>query len=154
MDLREVFKTASGATAGMILADNFSLGKGAATVTYSCLQDGKWYDYDGYHEGEGNITIDPLFVNDLFGYNQDHRLTQESPCIDASNNAAIPAEVLTDLDGNFRIINAVVDRGAYEHQPADTDICELAQKGDINCDGIVDILDLAILAAHWLEGSE
>ena len=42
--------------------------------------------------------------------------------------------------------------GAYEH-PC-TDLCPFAENGDNNCDGIVNILDLAILAAHWLEGSE
>jgi hypothetical protein len=27
------------------------------------------------------------------------------------------------------------------------------QDGDFNCDGSVNMLDLAILAAHWLEGT-
>jgi predicted outer membrane repeat protein len=38
-----------------------------------------------------------------------------SPCIDAGDNSAIPAGVIVDLDGNPRIINGIVDMGAYEN---------------------------------------
>ena len=95
------------------------------------------------------------------------RLTQESFCIDAGNNAAVPAWIETDLDGNLRIFG-VVDMGPYELQPSCSELLvqaeqllalaeqqsAIAEKGDVNFDGIVDILDLAILAANWLEGSE
>ena len=113
------------------------------TVTYSCIQGG--------YEGTGNIHSDPLFIDTQ---NDDLRLTAESPCIDVGNNAAIPAGIETDLDGNIRIFNDTVDMVAYEVQPSVTDLCELLERTDINCDGVVNILDLAILAAHWLEGSE
>ena len=85
----------------------------AFTVTYSCIQGG--------YAGDGNIDSDPLFV-DADGPDDDpetwqdnnFRLSPGSPCIDVGNNAAIPAGVVTDIDGNPRIVNGVVDMGAYE----------------------------------------
>ncbi len=44
----------------------------------------------------------------------DLRLLGSSPCIDAGDNSAIPPSVVVDLDGNPRIINGIVDMGAYE----------------------------------------
>ncbi len=62
-------------------------------------------------EGRGNITLDPQFVDAASG---DYRLKDTSPCIDAGWN--LYSEGLeTDLDGKTRILNGVVDMGAYEH---------------------------------------
>jgi hypothetical protein len=58
--------------------------------------------------GTGNIDLDPLFED------ADGRLSCDSPCIDAGDNAAVPADITTDLDGNPRICSDVVDMGAYE----------------------------------------
>jgi hypothetical protein len=63
--------------------------------------------------GEGNIAVDPLFVNAGAG---DYRLQAGSPCIDAGTNLAWMAAA-TDLDGRSRIIGASVDMGAYEYVP-------------------------------------
>ena len=84
--------------------------------------------------GDGNIDFDPLFV-DPFG--NDYRLLSGSPSIDAGDNTAVPADIVTDLDGNPRFaddpdtpdtgnpdgINPIVDMGAYEFQDpcADSD---------------------------------
>ena len=57
--------------------------------------------------GAGNITSDPGFVAA-----NDFHLALGSPCIDTGNNSF--ATGVIDLDGNPRIINATVDRGAYE----------------------------------------
>ena len=73
------------------------------TVTYSDVQGG-W-------TGEGNINADPLFVNTA---NADYHLQESSPCIDAGDNSAIPPSTVLDLDGNPRIVNGIVDMGAYE----------------------------------------
>ncbi|MFC1635813.1 LamG-like jellyroll fold domain-containing protein [Planctomycetota bacterium] len=62
--------------------------------------------------GLGNTDADPLFVN---AANADYHLQASSPCIDAGDNSAIPAGVIVDLDGNPRIINSIVDMGAYEY---------------------------------------
>ncbi|MGO8990567.1 MAG: choice-of-anchor Q domain-containing protein [bacterium] len=58
----------------------------------------------------GNIDLPPLF--DAFGYY--HLASQSSPCINAGDNSA-PALPATDIDGNSRIINGVVDIGAVEY---------------------------------------
>ena len=60
--------------------------------------------------GVGNFTNAPLFVN----VTNDFHLQPGSPCVDAGNNAYVATT--TDLDGNPRIFNGVVDLGAYECQ--------------------------------------
>ena len=64
---------------------------------------------EGGYEGEGNQDVDPLFV-DL--ENGDFRLQGNSPAINQGDNEEILVE--TDLDGNTRIINEIVDIGPYE----------------------------------------
>jgi len=101
---------------------------GTTTVVSSSDVAGGW-------NGDGNIVGDPLFVrrpdsggdgwgdlpdtpdvdegaNDDYG---DLRLQDGSPCIDAGDNEAI-AGFKTDLDDNPRIVNDIVDMGAYEFQ--------------------------------------
>jgi hypothetical protein len=74
-------------------------------------------------DGGGNIEGDPLFVRDpdpgdgswtTWADNDygDLRLKNGSPAIDAGTN--LPGLPPTDLAGNPRIINGVVDMGAYE----------------------------------------
>jgi hypothetical protein len=124
---------------------------GSLTVTYSAIQGG--------YPGIGNIDLVPSFID---AYNPDLntvnlRLMSVSPCIDAGDSTAIPVNISLDLDNNQRGVDApanpdtgisvlgmTVDMGAYEFQP-----CPIP--GDINCDGVVDIIDLSILASHWLE---
>ena len=74
--------------------------------------------------GIGNlINIDPLFVD---ADNDDLRLQQCSPAIDAGNNTGITST--TDMDGNTRIVDATttgtptIDMGAYEYQSG-YDVC-------------------------------
>ncbi len=61
-------------------------------------------------ESEGCITNEPLFI-DLAGGNL--RLQTNSPCIDAGTNLYVVGN--TDLDGTPRIVNDIVDMGAYEY---------------------------------------
>ena len=60
--------------------------------------------------GLGNVTNDPLFVSQNFG---DYRLSPESHCIDAGQNAGWMF-ASQDLAGKDRISDSVVDIGAYE----------------------------------------
>ena len=115
----------------------------AVAVRYSNIQNG-W-------PGDGNIDVAPLFVDARKG---DYRLAAGSPCIDAADNNALPADITLDLDGNDRFVNdfttrdtglgapPIVDMGAYEFQI----------KGcpwDLDGDDTVDSTDLIILLATW-----
>lgn len=62
-------------------------------------------------EGPGNINVDPQFVDPA---SSDYRLKDTSPCIDAAFNRYIGG-CDTDLDGQPRVLNGLVDMGAYEN---------------------------------------
>lgn len=113
---------------------------GFPRITFSNIQDGggeSWF-------GEGCIDADPLFVdpdglddNPWHPWDNNYRLAEGSPCIDAGTHTPpwrVPAD---DLDGNLRPFDgdgdaiAIVDMGAYE----------LVRFGDINQDGFVDYQD-------------
>jgi len=134
------------------------------TVSYSDLQGGlPSYTID---DG-GNIAVDPLFVDadgpdNTAGTEDDKlRLSGGSPCIDAGSGFLASAFPF-DLDGNQRVVDdpattdtgvgfpEVVDMGAYEFGSSPA-LCISQLEGDINCDGIVNLLDQALLALHWLE---
>ena len=72
-------------------------------LSYSCVRG-----WTGALGGIGNIGSNPSFAD------ADGRLSASSPCIDAGNNGAVSSDITTDLDGNPRIINDIVDMGAYE----------------------------------------
>lgn len=87
---------------------------GGPAIDYSCVQG-----LSGTLGGEGNIGDDALFIDangpdNIPGTEDDDlRIGGGSPCIDNGNNAAV-LFVITDLDGNSRIVRGVVDMGAYE----------------------------------------
>jgi predicted outer membrane repeat protein len=58
-------------------------------------------------------NMDPLFVDPGNG---DYQLSTDSPCINTGDNQA-PDLPETDLAGNPRIIDGIVDIGAYEYDP-------------------------------------
>ncbi len=95
-------------------------------VSFSCLGRTVTSANSGPHPlppGDGNTTNDPQFVDFAGG---DFRLSSNSPCIDAGDNAAAPTNDLDDaprpLDGDGDGF-AVSDLGAYEFQgtAADSD---------------------------------
>ena len=121
----------------------------STTVTYS--------DVGGGYAGTGNIDADPNFVDAASG---NLRLSYGSPCIDAADSAALlpmPYSAL-DLDGNIRFVDVssitntgsgpleFLDMGAYEYP------CNWSE-GDINCDGVVELKDFAIMAENWMVGA-
>ncbi|MFC1764953.1 PKD domain-containing protein [Planctomycetota bacterium] len=94
------------------------------TLNYNTIID--WY-------GGTNSASNPRFV-DEYGpdfikgtLDDDLRLLKASPSIDAADNFAVPADILTDLDGGSRFVDdpdrtdtgvgtpPIVDKGAYEY---------------------------------------
>ena len=73
------------------------------SVTYSCVLGG--------YDGTGNIDANPLFVDIASG---NFHLKPNSPCIDKGTNDA-PELPEKDKDGKPRIVNGIVDMGAYEN---------------------------------------
>lgn len=140
---------------------------GNAKLEHNCVHGNTAYDYWGVPDPggtNGNISADPLFAD---ATNGDYRLQAGSPCIDAGDNAAVPADVFDldqdgdtaeplplDLSGRARFVDdpfaadcpwtpgmcgtaPVVDMGAYERQ----------RNGDCDLDWIIDIGDAAALEA-------
>jgi hypothetical protein len=71
----------------------------------------------GLAVSSGNITNDPLFIDD-FALPGNLHLQSSSPCINAGKNTF--ATQSTDLDGRPRIVGAKADMGTYEFQGAAT----------------------------------
>lgn len=81
-------------------------------------------DVQGSYPGDGNIDIDPCFIESSFGIGADFdglsanwAIQSSSGCINSGifdiNEPNLPA---TDLAGNPRIYSNVIDIGAYENQ--------------------------------------
>jgi predicted outer membrane repeat protein len=95
-----------------------------AIIAYSDVKGGSAAVHVGtnctLNWGSGNISSDPLFMDadgadNIFGTQDDNlRLLHGSGCLDTGDNSAVPPTLLTDLDGNPRIVNSIVDIGAYE----------------------------------------
>ncbi len=148
-----------------------AIGSSTLTVSYSDVmggEEGVSSDAGTLIWGEGNIEFDPLFVDPD---NDDYHLRAVSPCIDAADNTAVPADTADldndgdtsertplDLDGKSRFFDHplkpdtgnsapgypdIVDMGAHEFDPYPV--------GDLNQDCHVDFRDIAIVADHWLE---
>ena len=108
-----------------ILWDNSSIvntSGSSCTVSYS--------DIRGGYSGIGNINLDPQFVSDpdlsVIPDWEALSLLPSSPCIDAGNNAAVSANITTDIMGELRFNDnmdtsdtglgtpPIVDMGAHE----------------------------------------
>ena len=111
----------------------YNYGSFSPTVRYCNI------DQDGFAGSDGNIRIDPRFVDPGSG---DFHLQGGSPCIDAGTESAtaLPA---TDFEGEVRKAGVTVDIGADEFVDTDGDgipdrIEETAPNGDGNSDGTPD----------------
>ena len=93
---------------GIFRGDTSSL-----TIDYNDVYGNTPYQYVSCIPGTNDISVDPLFVNlDTI----DYHLQLGSSCVDKGNNSAQGLEgIASDLDGNSRIFNDVVDMGAYEY---------------------------------------
>ena len=130
------------------------------TVSHSNIEGGQtqvWVDPNMIlHWESGNIDIDPNFVNaghwddantpsdpnDDFFATGNYHLLPASHCIDAGDNLSVPPESATDIDGEKRIFNDIVDIGADE---------VVTYSADLNNDGIVDYFELDVLMTEWLQ---
>jgi hypothetical protein len=133
-------------------------------IVYSNIQGG-W-------SGPGDIDQDPLFVDTTV---DDYHLRWDSPCINSGDpGLVIDPNFPTDIDGEPRIMGMRVDMGADEVGPKQADftrdgridIADFAvfsrswdtqptsENWYILCDlfedDIIDINDLAALAADWI----
>lgn len=98
------------------------------SVRFSCVEG-----LGSLFGGNGNIGVEPLFVDPLGAdgvlgtLDDDLRLRDLSPCIDAASNSAVPAGVDVDLDGLPRFVDVpsmpdtgegvapIADMGCFEH---------------------------------------
>jgi len=118
--------------------------------------------------GSGNINVNPYFVDpngpdDIIGTEDDNlRLSHDSDCIDAGNNAELPQDtddldgdgntvepIPWDLDGRARSVDGdgnstkIVDIGAYEFS--------FSYIGDFDGQFDVDFADFAFLGLTWMK---
>lgn len=115
-------------------------------------------------DGQGNITLDPLFADSDHG---DYHLKSQagrwdpvagawvqdsvtSPCIDAGDPAA---PIMVEPFPNGGVINMGAYGGTDQASKSwfGGPVCVTIVAGDINGDCAVDLADFAILAGHWLE---
>lgn len=99
----------------------FILGGATVSATYSDVDlTGQNAPHIISGPATGNLNTDPLFNDIANGTGSDGawmtaddglQLQNSSPCIDNGDNTGVPS---TDLLGNSRIYNAIVDMGAYE----------------------------------------
>ncbi len=103
-----------------------SVASGSPAISYTSVQN-----WSGNFGGTGNSGLVPAVIelpshggdgwgvgnNDTFG---NLRLNSASDLIDAGSNAMVPGWVTTDLDELDRIVNDVVDAGAYEFRATTT----------------------------------
>lgn len=77
--------------------------------------------FGGTFTSLNSSTADPLFVEPVAASTAptvagDYHIQANSPSINTGSNTHLSADLTTDLDGRPRIVNSVVDQGAYEFQ--------------------------------------
>ncbi|MFA5557726.1 MAG: choice-of-anchor Q domain-containing protein, partial [Flavobacteriaceae bacterium] len=91
-----------------------------------------------------NGNTNPLFVNPDNG---DFSLQPGSPVINKGNNSYVPSDVITDIVGNLRMMDCVVDLGAYEYDSSLIIVIDEAQSfcegSNIDLSPIVNIINTA-----------
>ena len=110
----------------------FILGGATFVATYSDINlTGQLSPHVVSGPATGNIITNPLFSNIALGVGVDGnwmttddglQLQSSSPCINAGDNTGVP---LTDILTNNRILNSIVDMGAYEFSSTLTVVTEI-----------------------------
>jgi len=107
-DTGNAIQMSAGTVLNSILWDNGpdntkNLDKTGGTVEFT--------DVNPADAGTGNLNVDPSMTAPAGG---DFRLGPTSQCIDKGTNQVAWMNTAVDLDGSNRIINVIVDMGAYE----------------------------------------
>ena len=123
------------------------------SARYSCIEDG------GDSDENGNINIDPLFVDANSG---DYHLLSErgrySPVpglwvIDEVSSPCIASgHPLADFSPERVPNGGRVNMGAYGGTPL-ASMSEWEIRGDMNYDGVVNMIDFSIFSEYWLQKS-
>ncbi len=105
------------------------------------LKNNIYQNVTGYWDvDEGNQSLDPKFF-DVEG--SDFHLSPDSPAIDAGDNSFVSEANATDLDGNPRVGNSLVDIGAYERETSSL------HPADINGDQAISQSEFDNYNAAW-----
>jgi len=129
------------------------------TITYSDIQHDNW-------PGEGNIDADPCFADALNG---DYHLKSQAGRWDANEGRWTKDDVTSlCIDAGDPISpigyepfpnGGIINMGAYGGMAEASKsyfgepVCETIVAGDVNGDCIVNFVDFALMAAHWLENN-
>ena len=153
---------------------------GTLVINYCCVQGWTGSLGGVGNIGDGPLFKDADGDDDIVGTEDDNLdLAAGSPCIDAGDNSSVPADTVDldedgdtsertplDLGGNARFTDdpitddtgvaatgypEIVEMGAYERYEFCGDAGHPFPVGDVNRDCKVNFLDIAIVAAHWLE---
>ncbi|MHC4705595.1 MAG: right-handed parallel beta-helix repeat-containing protein [Planctomycetota bacterium] len=130
------------------------------TISYCDVEGGQdaiFVDTDcNLHWGEGNVDVEPNFVdsgywddantpadaNDDFFVVGNYHLLPGSACSDIGDNNSLPDFVNSDIDGEARVFEGIVDMGADE---------VATNALDLNNDGTVDYFELGVLTDEWMQ---
>lgn len=140
---------------------------GSLSLQYSTVQG-----LTGALGGAGNIGTDPQFVDangpdNVFGTIDDnHRLSETSPCIDAGSNPALPLDVLdldqdgvfdeplpVDLSGRPRRIDDPFTPNTGLGAPPLVDMGVFERKSDCNDNGVRDTDDILNMTSQDCNGN-
>ena len=105
------FRAASGSGVAMVDSISFSNAAAEILVDFDAAFSARFSDIQGGWPGDGHLDANPGFVSPGTG---DFHLLGTSPCVDAGDDASLPADAADlddDGDGGVR-----VDMGAFERQ--------------------------------------
>jgi len=124
------------ASASVLVANNIFSGNSGGAMSIHGLVDGATLSqhhnlfFDNGADIAANPPITPgphsVFASPHYAAASNYRLLDPSPAADAGDDAAAPADLLTDLAGNARVARAHVDIGAYEVPEPDAALAAVA----------------------------
>lgn len=151
--------TNSSDTAGGGVEGNWNLSTYNCIIFFNTAPTSPNYSASGYFysccttpqvpdsRGTGNFKLNPGFANISIN---DFRLSPNSPCVNTGNNQDWMA-TSTDFLGNPRLVNGVVDRGAYESPSGSSPVNGVT----VNIDtGVELIWNSQAGVRYWIQASD